>query len=549
MSTPILHALTALFIFLLVAEANVRPWHEKAIHDNRPRLRIQGQLREDEQQQDFSDGGYGQSLDRLPLKDDAKEVFRRYEEKLSQDELTMNTPAAWSKPQNQVSPQREADSSIEKQNHDQIYVQNKLPEKTEKQEVKSKSEQTNTDSVPLQAEEAKNSTSAEFWAQVDEDDNTTLSHGNFSVEHSTSDSEGNSSTSLRDARCPTCRMRDDDRIYRIEHLKQQILSTLQIKKLPNATGVSIPKVPALAHLYEMDSDMMSDSPYKKRTNKGYGGRDHDDYDYEEDFIVKTERVFTIARPAPMDRHFNLTDSVYFSPPIQLYTSKIKTAYLWFYIRKVDTRRPFITLTVERILPESVAGQRLMTKTVFSQKLFRDKAFGWKRIDMRNTVRQWVKHPILNYGLKMRAEDDAGNNLIVLPPSADLDKGYEPWLDTRIEEPRSNSRSRRSDALVCSTNSTESRCCRYPLYVGFAEFGWDWIIAPTHVKADYCSGECRMSMQDSTPYSWINQQMPGTEGSCCTPTKMSALPLLYFDESMNVLYQILQNIKVDKCGCA
>ncbi|BFY97947.1 hypothetical protein BsWGS_00987 [Bradybaena similaris] len=125
---------------------------------------------------------------------------------------------------------------------------------------------------------------------------------------------------------------------------------------------------------------------------------------------------------------------------------------------------------------------------------------------------------------------------------------EPCLDTKIIESRHNSRRRRSESLMCVENSTDTRCCRHPLIVGFAEFGWDWIIAPTHVNADYCTGECRLNMNDNTPYYWVNQQVPGTN-SCCTPTKLSPLPLMYFDENMHIVYQILQNMKVDKCGCS
>lgn len=133
-----------------------------------------------------------------------------------------------------------------------------------------------------------------------------------------------------------------------------------------------------------------------------------------------------------------------------------------------------------------------------------------------------------------------NSLILCP--------QEPWLDTKIIEPRSNSRHRRSTFLMCTENSTEPRCCHYPLNVGFADFGWNWVIAPSHVQADYCSGECHMSMQYMTPHSWFNQQLPGSNGACCSPTKFAPLPLLYFDVNGNLIHQILQDMMVERCGC-
>ena len=127
---------------------------------------------------------------------------------------------------------------------------------------------------------------------------------------------------------------------------------------------------------------------------------------------------------------------------------------------------------------------------------------------------------------------------------------EPWLDMKIAEPRHHSRHRRSEALVCDANSTEDRCCRYPLEIGFAElFGWDWVIAPTHAEVNYCQGRCRHSMLSTGLGSWIQEQLPDAGGPCCTASKRSALPLLYFDQDFNIMYQILQNIKVEKCLCA
>jgi len=44
-------------------------------------------------------------------------------------------------------------------------------------------------------------------------------------------------------------------------------------------------------------------------------------------------------------------------------------------------------------------------------------------------------------------------------------------------------------LDCDETTSEQRCCRYPLTVDFAEFGWDWVLAPTRFEAYYCAGLC------------------------------------------------------------
>ena len=86
------------------------------------------------------------------------------------------------------------------------------------------------------------------------------------------------------SQCPTCDIRASDMKYRIESLKNQILKTLQIKKLPNVTGVHKPKVPALQRLYDLeDSDMTED---QEKVNG---------YNDDDDFILKTERIFTTSK--------------------------------------------------------------------------------------------------------------------------------------------------------------------------------------------------------------------------------------------------------------
>lgn len=123
----------------------------------------------------------------------------------------------------------------------------------------------------------------------------------------------------------------------------------------------------------------------------------------------------------MALHLNLTDTVYFQPTVHLFTAEIKSAYLWFYIRK--HANPPASLTIELIVPQSSSQQTFGTKKLLSVKLAKQKAHGWKRIDLTTTLSQWIKHPMTNFGLLLKAEDKSGNNLIVLPNPPEVDKGY------------------------------------------------------------------------------------------------------------------------------
>ncbi|EEC07767.1 univin protein, putative [Ixodes scapularis] len=113
-----------------------------------------------------------------------------------------------------------------------------------------------------------------------------------------------------------------------------------------------------------------------------------------------------------------------------------------------------------------------------------------------------------------------------------------------------SRARRMVGLNCQENSSEERCCRYPLTVDFEEFGWDWIIAPKRYEANYCSGECPYVFMQKYPHTHLIQQvnLSGTGGPCCAPRKISAISMLYFDDNHNIIYGVLPGMIVDRCGC-
>ena len=86
--------------------------------------------------------------------------------------------------------------------------------------------------------------------------------------------------------CPRCKIRDEDRAYRIESLKRKILESLHFTTLPNRTGMPVPK--ALAHMSGIHTDLLQDSPYGGIQHQYYDDEDDDDY-------TPPERLFTTAK--------------------------------------------------------------------------------------------------------------------------------------------------------------------------------------------------------------------------------------------------------------
>ncbi|KAG9276369.1 growth/differentiation factor 6-A-like [Astyanax mexicanus] len=130
-------------------------------------------------------------------------------------------------------------------------------------------------------------------------------------------------------------------------------------------------------------------------------------------------------------------------------------------------------------------------------------------------------------------------------------------------PGLKARRRRRTALGSSRHGkrhgkkAKSRCSKKALHVNFKELGWDdWIIAPLDYEAYHCEGVCDFPLRshlEPTNHAIIqtlmNSMDPGsTPPSCCVPTKLSPISILYIDSGNNVVYKQYEDMVVEQCGC-
>ncbi|KAL7988081.1 hypothetical protein Chor_007000 [Crotalus horridus] len=103
----------------------------------------------------------------------------------------------------------------------------------------------------------------------------------------------------------------------------------------------------------------------------------------------------------------------------------------------------------------------------------------------------------------------------------------------------------------------SRCSRKALHVNFKELGWDdWIIAPLDYEAYHCDGVCDFPLRshlEPTNHAIIqtlmNSMAPdSTPPSCCVPSKLTPISILYIDSGNNVVYKQYEDMVVESCGC-
>ncbi|XP_063040873.1 growth/differentiation factor 6-B-like, partial [Engraulis encrasicolus] len=105
--------------------------------------------------------------------------------------------------------------------------------------------------------------------------------------------------------------------------------------------------------------------------------------------------------------------------------------------------------------------------------------------------------------------------------------------------------------------SRSRCSKKPLHVNFRELGWDdWIIAPLDYEAYHCEGVCDFPLRshlEPTNHAIIqtlmNSMRPGSmPPSCCVPSRLSPVSILYIDAGNNVVYKQYEDMVVEACGC-
>ncbi|XP_040578251.1 growth/differentiation factor 8 [Lepeophtheirus salmonis] len=174
--------------------------------------------------------------------------------------------------------------------------------------------------------------------------------------------------------------------------------------------------------------------------------------------------------------------------------------------------------------------------------------GWVDLKVFDVCMYWLKYPELNFGFVVEIYSNSGIKLNVSTEP-------EPYLKLDLMESSTNTRKKRTISKVCNeeTDASSTNCCLWPLEVDFhKEYGWEFIIFPSKYEANYCAGDCNIGVTPEYTHTHLmmqNQKSQAGLSPCCTPKKISPVPLMYIDENENVILGKIPNMKVDRCGCA
>ncbi|KAI2660816.1 Growth/differentiation factor 8 [Labeo rohita] len=336
--------------------------------------------------------------------------------------------------------------------------------------------------------------------------------------------------------CSTCEFRQHSKLMRLHAIKSQILSKLRLKQAPNISRDVVkqllPKAPPLQQLLDQYDVLGDDSK--------------DGALEEDDEHATTETIMTMAtEPDPIVQVDRKPKCCFFSFSPKIQANRIVRAQLWVHLRPAEEATT-VFLQISRLMPVTDGGRHIRIRSLKID--VNAGVTSWQSIDVKQVLTVWLRQPETNWGIEINAYDAKGNDLAVTSAEPG-DDGLLPFMEVKISE--GPKRIRRDSGLDCDENSSESRCCRYPLTVDFEDFGWDWIIAPKRYKANYCSGECDYMHLQKYPHTHlVNKANPrGTAGPCCTPTKMSPINMLYFNGKEQIIYGKIPSMVVDRCGCS
>ncbi|CAH8619229.1 unnamed protein product [Heterobilharzia americana] len=187
------------------------------------------------------------------------------------------------------------------------------------------------------------------------------------------------------------------------------------------------------------------------------------------------------------------------------------------------------------------------------------------MNITNRMVHWLKYgekakphrPMIKY-LLITCNDCNNEQNIIDPKKVVVEIRYRLGLQRRK---RSSTKGDKALYNVCRPTGHHFGCCTQPLSVKFTDIGWDnWIIHPKSFEPNYCRGSCKITSTKSLHYdvmdlllrrnfSQFGSIQRDEVQSCCHPTHLTSMSVLYLDSNRELQMHTLHNLIVLGCGCS
>ncbi|XP_076120557.1 inhibin beta B chain-like [Alosa pseudoharengus] len=346
----------------------------------------------------------------------------------------------------------------------------------------------------------------------------------------------------------------------LEAVKRHILNRLQMRERPNITH-PIPKAAMVTALRKLHAGKVREDGRVEIPNlDGHAN-------YNNEVQEETSEIISFAESDEItvskSRLFFLVSN---EGNQNLY---VQQANLWLYFKLLPgglekglRRKVMVRIRYQEPAGGGgggVVGGGGAPRWAYVEKRVELKRSGWHTFPLSEAVRAALgKGNGRRQDLDVRCEtcEAAGVMPVLVDPA---DPSHRPFLVVRARQADGKHRIRKR-GLECDGTSG-GLCCRQQFYIDFRLIGWnDWIIAPAGYFGNYCEGSCPSYMAgvpgsaSSFHTAVVNQyrmrgMSPGSVNSCCIPTKLSTMSMLYFDDEYNIVKRDVPNMIVEECGCA
>uniref|UniRef100_A0A3Q0RIP1 Inhibin subunit beta Aa n=1 Tax=Amphilophus citrinellus TaxID=61819 RepID=A0A3Q0RIP1_AMPCI len=338
----------------------------------------------------------------------------------------------------------------------------------------------------------------------------------------------------------------------VEAVKRHILNMLHLQARPNITR-PVPRAALLNALRKL-----------------HVGRVAEDGSVQiEGEEEETTEIITFAEPgeAPGTVNFVLSKE---GGDLSL----VEQANVWLFLRLAKTNRSRAKVTIrlfQQHHPSSGHSSLPQDDILLAEKTVDTRRSGWHTFPVSGAV-QALLQSTTSSTLSLRVScplcADTGATIVLVSGSSETlqrsnqrEQSHRPFLMAVVRQgDGSDSQRRRKRGLEC--DGKVRVCCKRQFYVDFKDIGWnDWIIAPRGYHANYCEGECPSHVASITGstlsfHSTVisHYRMRGYSPfqnvkSCCVPTRLRAMSMLYYNEEQKIIKKDVQNMIVEECGCS
>nr|AHC53892.1 activin beta B subunit precursor [Labeo rohita] len=360
-------------------------------------------------------------------------------------------------------------------------------------------------------------------------------------------------TVSQESQCASCGLGHPDDSGRmdtdfLEAVKRHILNQLQMRERPNITH-PIPKAAMVTALRKLHAGKVREDGRVEIPNLD-GHAAYNEVQEETSEIISFAESDDVT-PSKSSLYFLISNE----GNQNLY---VLQANLWLYFKLLPGTqdkglRRKVTVKVHYYEP---GGKNVHWPV--REKRLQLKHSGGNTFPVSEAVREMLAKGGRRQDLDIHCDGcEAANVLpIMVDPS---DPSHRPFLVVRAQQADGKHRIRKRGLECDGTNG--GLCCRQQFYIDFRLIGWnDWIIAPAGYYGNYCEGSCPAYMAgvpgsaSSFHTAVVNQyrmrgMSPGSVNSCCIPTKLSTMSMLYFDDEYNIVKRDVPNMIVEECGCA